>query len=124
VPQDVHESSLHRGTAFCRAGESCLAKFTGAPPEQGASEAGGHVQKMVAGLPVAAREILFSLLLEIERCGPVRGNWPNYGKLGKNRHHCHLKRGRPTYVAVWEVTNRAEKTVELTYVGSHEKAPY
>ncbi len=37
-----------------------------------------------------------------EAGGPVRGDWPNYGKLAKHRHHCHIRKGRPTYVAVWK----------------------
>ncbi len=82
------------------------------------------VSKQVGKLPLAVKENLFTLLLDIERNGPIRGNWPNYGKLGKNRHHCHLKKGQPTYVAVWEVKNNQIKLVEVTYVGSHEKAPY
>jgi hypothetical protein len=39
-------------------------------------------------------------------------------------HHCHLRRGNPTYVAVWEVTNKQIKLVEVRYVGTHENAPY
>jgi hypothetical protein len=82
------------------------------------------VRKQVKKLPLGVKENLFALLLDIEIGGPVRGNWPNYGKLGRNRHHCHLKKGHPTYVAVWEVKEYQIKLVELTYVGSHEKAPY
>lgn len=61
---------------------------------------------------------------DIEVDGPVRGDWPNYGKLASGRHHCHLKKGNPTYVAVWEVRDKKIKLVEVTYVGTHEKAPY
>jgi len=82
------------------------------------------IRKQVKKLPLGVKENLFALLLDIEIDGPVRGNWPNYGKLGRNRHHCHLKKGHPTYVAVWEVKEYQIKLVELTYVGSHEKAPY
>ncbi len=82
------------------------------------------VRKQVRKLPLSVKENLFALLLDIEIDGPVRGNWPNYGKLGRNRHHCHLKKGHPTYVAVWEVKDYQIKLVEVTYVGSHEKAPY
>lgn len=59
----------------------------------------------------------------IEFSGPVRGNWPNYSKLADGRHHCHLKKGKPTYVAVWS-EDKATVTVEVIYVGTHEKAPY
>ncbi len=82
------------------------------------------VAKQVKNLPPVVRDTLFTLLLEIEHEGPVRGNWPNYGKLGRGRHHCHLKKGHPTYVAVWEEAEKGIQLVEVTYVGSHEKAPY
>jgi len=82
------------------------------------------VHKQIRKLPLAVKENLFTLLLEIENEGPVRGNWSNYGKLGKSRHHCHLKKGQPTYVVVWEVKDKQIKLVEVTYVGSHEKVPY
>jgi hypothetical protein len=61
------------------------------------------------------------LLLELETMGPVRSNWPNYGKLSDGRYHCHLKKGRPTFVACWEVI---EHKIEVYYVGTHEGAPY
>ena len=71
------------------------------------------------------RKVLFALVAEIKHGGPVRGNWPNYSKQGSVGHHCHLnKKGSPTYVAVWEVTDRKVKIIEVTYVGTREKAPY
>lgn len=70
------------------------------------------------------KQILYALIDDIEQAGPVRGDWPNYGKLTGNRHHCHLKKGQPTYVAVWEVQDKKIKLVEVQYVGTHEKAPY
>jgi mRNA-degrading endonuclease RelE of RelBE toxin-antitoxin system len=84
----------------------------------------GKVRKTVDSLPKAVAEQLIFLIREIESLGPVRGNWPNYGKLDRNRHHCHLKKGKPTYVAVWEVRDRTVRLVEITYAGTHEKAPY
>jgi hypothetical protein len=80
--------------------------------------------KSVERLPDVVKAAIVALLREIEIAGPVRGNWPNYGKLGHDRHHCHVKRGHPTYVAVWEVKNRRIRLVEVTYVGTHEGAPY
>jgi len=57
--------------------------------------------------------------------GPARRNWPNYGKLSKKDcYHCHLQKGNPTYVAVWRVVSKKEKIVEVTYVGTHERAHY
>ena len=70
------------------------------------------------------QQTLLFLAHEIARNGPVRGDWPNYGKLGPHRHHCHLKQGQPTYVAVWEEVAGEIRLVEITYAGTHEKAPY
>lgn len=81
-------------------------------------------EKQKAKLTTPVRQMLFALLRDIEAGGPVRGDWPNYGKLTDGKHHCHLKKGKPTYVAVWEVTDRKIRLVEVVYVGTHEKAPY
>jgi hypothetical protein len=83
-----------------------------------------RVQRQIAALPVRVQQSLVALLRDIEATGPVRGNWPHYSSLERGRHHCHLKRGRPTYVAVWEVRDRVQQLVEVTYVGTHERAPY
>lgn len=80
------------------------------------------IAKQVIRLPKMVKENLTKLILEMEILGPVRGNWKNYSKLARNKHHCHIKAGHPTYVAYWEV--REEKIIEVYYVGSHEKAPY
>jgi mRNA-degrading endonuclease RelE of RelBE toxin-antitoxin system len=64
---------------------------------------------------------LLTLIREIEINGPIRGNWPNYSKLGKERHHCHLTR---SYVVVWEVIDKEIQIVEVKYIGTREKAPY
>ena len=75
-------------------------------------------------LPAVVKRALVVLMLDIKNSGPVRGDWPNYSKLGPERHHCHIKKGRPTYVAVWEENKGNVKLIEETYVGTHEKAPY
>jgi len=80
--------------------------------------------KGLSKIPIQARKQLFLLMKEIEISGPVRGNWANYSKLGANRHHCHIKKGKPTYVAVWEEQDKEIKLVEVIYAGTHEKAPY
>jgi mRNA-degrading endonuclease RelE of RelBE toxin-antitoxin system len=82
------------------------------------------VERQAAKLSVRIRELLFQLLREIELSGPVRGNWPNYSKLGDGEHHCHLKKGKPTYVAVWIEREDEIRLVEVVYAGTHEKAPY
>jgi len=81
-------------------------------------------EKQVARLPQNVRAALVALIREIEVDGPVRGNWANYSKLGDGLHHCHLKKGHPTYVAVWEETEKSARIVEVIYAGTHEKAPY
>lgn len=83
-----------------------------------------RVIKQGTALPEAVRKRLQLLLAEIELFGPVRGSWPNYSALTGNRHHCHLKKGHPTYVAVWQVEDKSIRLVEVVYVGTHEKAPY
>ncbi|MCX5823383.1 MAG: cytotoxic translational repressor of toxin-antitoxin stability system [Deltaproteobacteria bacterium] len=80
--------------------------------------------KQVDRLPVKGRESLADLIRDMELHGPVRGNWPNYSRLSENRHHCHIKKGQPTYVTIWEVTDKSIKLIEVTYAGTHEKAPY
>jgi hypothetical protein len=80
--------------------------------------------KQYAKLPSVVQDRLDLLTAEIEILGPVRGNWPNYSKLGDGLHHCHVKKGRPTYVAVWEETDKNIQLVEVKYVGTHENAPY
>ncbi|MFH2046073.1 MAG: cytotoxic translational repressor of toxin-antitoxin stability system [Pseudomonadota bacterium] len=83
-----------------------------------------RINKMIDRLPVRAKKSLFALLREIELKGPIRGNWPNYGKLKDQRHHCHLKKGQPTYVAVWQIIDNEIQLIEVVYAGTHEKAPY
>ena len=82
------------------------------------------VQKRAKRLPIEIRKILVTLLAEIEAYGPYRNKWQNYGSLGGNRYHCHLKKGKPTYVAVWEIKDKEVRLVEVSYVGTHERAPY
>jgi mRNA-degrading endonuclease RelE of RelBE toxin-antitoxin system len=80
--------------------------------------------KALSDLPEAVRSALWLLVADLRSKGPVARNWPNYSKLGKNEHHCHLKKGRPTYVSLWREVKTGNKTIEVTYVGNHEKAPY
>ena len=81
-------------------------------------------RKQIARLPQQAARRLDLLIREIEISGPVRGNWPNYGKLADGRHHCHLKKGQPTLVAVWIEIDKTIKLIELEYAGTYERAPY
>jgi mRNA-degrading endonuclease RelE of RelBE toxin-antitoxin system len=82
--------------------------------------------KQIRKLPEDIRVRLHFLVQEIRRMGPVRDNRLNYSKIrgAEACHHCHLKRGNPTYVAVWEVVDKENRKVEVKYAGSHEKADY
>lgn len=81
-------------------------------------------RKQVKKLPKSVQDNLAALVADIQTTGPVRGDWPNYSKLSAIEHHCHIRKGRPTFVVVWEEKDRKIKLVEVTYAGTHEKAPY
>ena len=83
-----------------------------------------RVVKKLTKLPETVKVSFIALIRENEAKGPVRGNWPNYSRLGGNRHQCHMKKGKTTYVAVWQVIDKEIRIVEVSYVGTHEKAPY
>jgi mRNA-degrading endonuclease RelE of RelBE toxin-antitoxin system len=72
------------------------------------------VGKRLKKLPKGIDEAFQLLLAEMRLSGPVQPNWPHYGKLRENCHHCHLQRGRPTYVAVWRVLSKKDKVIEVT----------
>jgi hypothetical protein len=62
--------------------------------------------------------------LELKHSGPYLKTWPNYGPLGREKFHCHLRKGKPTYVACWQILDAKQKLIEVYYVGTHEAAPY
>ena len=86
--------------------------------------------RQIRDLPQKVRLQALALQLDIEASGPIRRNWPRFSGLRKSKgtpdeaYHCHLKAGRPTYVACWKIENKSIKIVEIYYVGTHEKAPY
>jgi len=82
------------------------------------------LHKQIRKLPGNVQNLLIALKKDMEASGPVRGDWPNYSVLTGGRHHCHLKKGHPTYVAIWEVANKEINLIEVIYAGTHEKAPY
>ncbi len=72
---------------------------------------------------------LQTLVEDLRTFGAYPGkHWPNYGpssgKKNEDKRHCHLVKGKPTYVCCWEVLNKKNKLIEVYYVGTHEKAPY
>ena len=83
-----------------------------------------RVGKLIEKLPMRVKEALYVLMDDLQERGAVQGAWANYSKLGENKHHCHLKKGKPCYVVVWEVTDKEVKIIEVQYVGTHKKAPY
>ena len=85
-------------------------------------KAGLH--KRVRKLPESVQNLLIALKKDMEANGPIRGDWPNFSALSGDRYHCHLKKGHPTYVAIWEVMYKEIRLIEVTYAGTHEKAPY
>jgi len=60
------------------------------------------------------------LIKDLRDKGPILKEWPNFSKLEKNKFHCHLNY---KWVAVW-VLYKSKITIEVTYVGSRENAPY
>lgn len=81
-------------------------------------------RKQLRKLPELIQDTVLALVMDMEDTGPIRGDWPNFSKLSLRQFHCHLKKGKPTYVACWKLVNKKIKLIEVYYVGTHEKAPY
>ena len=77
-------------------------------------------------LPLETQIAFLALFALLQEDGPAQPRWPHYGKFEgkKDTYHCHLNKGRPTYVAVWRVLDKEQKIMEVRYVGTHENAPY
>lgn len=80
-------------------------------------------------LPVNIQTQLYRLIRDMEVTGPIRRNWPNFSALRghdlpDDAFHCHIKKGKPTYVVCWRIISKKEKTIEVFYVGTHENSPY
>ncbi len=86
----------------------------------------GQAKKSGKHLSKEATMSFAALLLEMRNFGPYRSNWPNYTKMKnkKEDYHCHIEKGRPTYVVCWRIANKNKKIIEVYYAGTHEKAPY
>ena len=85
--------------------------------------------KMTRKMPEKIVGLLNALIADIEERGPIQKEWTDFSSLAKskwvpeNAYHCHLKNGRPTYVACWQASKERKKN-EVFYVGTHENAPY
>ena len=85
----------------------------------------GQAKKFDKNLSEKVAAIFLLLLNELKEDGPYRMNWPNYTKMSSGEdYHCHIKNGRPTYVACWKIYDKKCNKIEVYYVGTHEKAPY
>ncbi len=84
----------------------------------------GKVAKQALRLPEEVRETFEILISSLSESGPAHPEWPHYGKIkgALGCHHCHLRGGRPTFVAVWRECGEGKR--EVTYVGTHESADY
>ena len=84
--------------------------------------------KQIKKLPKSVKSALLLLMRDLENNGPAPGKgWKNYSKLkglGSDKRHCHIIKGKPTYVCCWEVKDNQLNILEVYYAGTHEKAPY
>lgn len=87
-------------------------------------ELAGQAKKAQKILPKNALNTFFLLVFELKN-GPIKKEWPNFSSLKgmKDHYHCHIEKGRPTYV-VCRSAGKANKKIEVYYAGTHEKAPY
>lgn len=84
-------------------------------------------EKQKAKLPPSIIDILYLLRKDLESRGPAVTGWPTYSKIvgSKSGHyHCHLNKGRPTYVVVWQVVDSVVRVLEIQFAGTHEKVDY
>src|SRR5271166_4956489 len=63
----------------------------------------GQAKKAFTELPERTAKTFRLLIEDLELNGYQRNNWPNFGKLKDTIYHCHLEKGRPTYVACWRI---------------------
>lgn len=89
-------------------------------------EASSRVIKQVRALPPAIQKLFDLLTSELQTEGPIQPEWHHFGKLqGKDHiYHCHLNKGKPRYVAVWEVRDTRVLLMSIRYAGTHENADY
>jgi mRNA-degrading endonuclease RelE of RelBE toxin-antitoxin system len=82
-------------------------------------------RKQADKLNISILSVLRLLVEDLANNGPA---WPNYGKLhgkkNEDKRHCHLIKGKPTYVCCCEVIDKKINIIEVYYVGTHENAPY
>ena len=66
-----------------------------------------------SGSKPAITDVINLLIIEIRIEGPYRNNWANYRPLKEGEFHCHLKKGKPTYVACWKIIDKENQLIEV-----------
>jgi hypothetical protein len=88
-------------------------------------KAGKQYQKLKrSGSRPSINDIIDLLVLNLQKHGPQLPDWPHFSSLETDHFHCHLHRGKPTFVACWRIIDKKTKQIEVYYVGTHEGAPY
>ena len=76
--------------------------------------------KNIRRMPAPIQKKMANLAEDLPDNVPIRSDWPNFSKLGKNEYHCHLSH---SWVACW-YHERNTVVIEVYYAGSRENAPY
>jgi hypothetical protein len=71
-------------------------------------------------MPEQIQMKMANLVEDLRDKGPIRKEWPNFGKLGPDAYHCHLSHH---WVACW-LCQKNSRIIEVYYAGSRENAPY
>lgn len=80
----------------------------------------GRLEKRIIKCPQYIQQKFGVLVEDLKNKGPIQKGWSNFSELKKDVYHCHLDYH---WVAVWHC-EKDSIVVEVTYVGSREKAPY
>jgi hypothetical protein len=73
--------------------------------------------KQLKKLPEKVVLLTQLLIRDLGMFGACPGRqWFNFSKLTKNKYHCHLIKGKPTYVACWELIDKTQRNIEVYYV--------
>lgn len=78
------------------------------------------INKSLHKCPNYIQERFWDLVQDLRISGPIQKGWKNFSQLDKDVYHCHLDY---SWVAVWKC-EKGSIIVEVTYVGSRERAPY
>ncbi len=66
-----------------------------------------------SGQKPSITDAIDALVLDLKLNGPILVHWPNYGIIHESKkrfyYHCHLRKGKPTYVACWELIDEQAK---------------